>query len=184
MLRRNTKLMVDKVDYMRTGLEAAERETQRARSQYHAAVGDMARAGLTVREIGAQIGISHQRVQQILDELECIFCDAAKYDGAPFVGGGDAGYICVPCLELAELAIKHKRHVDDGDLRDMGYVKNGKHHCNFCRGTIGDKSELSGGKIDVMANKGKARVCRPCVRRFDDMVAAQNTMFRGRKPTI
>src|SRR5580692_8779274 len=104
MLRRNTKLMVDKVDFMRTGLEAAEREMQRARSQYHAAVGDMARAGLTVREIGAQIGISHQRVQQILDELECIFCGAAKYDGAPFVGGGDGGYICVPCLELAEHA--------------------------------------------------------------------------------
>src|SRR5512135_3112065 len=48
------------------GLEAAERGSLLARAEYHTAVRRLHLAGGSLREIAQALGLSHQRVQQIV----------------------------------------------------------------------------------------------------------------------
>jgi hypothetical protein len=179
MLRKKLLALIDKVEGTRGALEASEAEMRRKRSEYHAAVGDMARAGMTVREIGKSIGISHQRVQQILDELVCLFCGAGKYDGVPFVGGGGHGFICLDCLHLAQRGLRDKRRVEDDEGRIMLFNKRGPERCDFCEHRIGDPHiDPSHKKIDALLTHKRSRICNGCIKMYAAMLA-QSALKHG-----
>lgn len=52
----------------RERLEAAQDEAERARADYHRAIRRLHLAGTTLREIADALGLSHQRVHQIVGE--------------------------------------------------------------------------------------------------------------------
>ena len=181
MLRKKLLALIDKVEGTRDALEASEREMRRKRSEYHAAVGDMARSGMTVREIGKSIGISHQRVQQILDALVCLFCAAGKYDGIPFVGGGGNGFICLDCLNLAQRGLREKRRVEDDEGRVLVFSKRGTERCAFCELRIGDPHIDAGHKrIEALESHKRARICNGCVKMYAAMIASSPKGSRAR----
>jgi hypothetical protein len=106
-------------------IEAAERESQIARAQYHTLIRRMHLAGASLREIAKPLGLSHQRVQQIVEaeggswwhrvwrtrnakhELICTFCERPQSEVAKLIAGPDV-FVCDGCVALAEAALKGK----------------------------------------------------------------------------
>src|SRR5689334_7911253 len=104
-------------------LAEAKRQAQSARSAYHAAVRQLHLGGGSLREIADALRLSHQRVQQIVNEaggswwqrvwrsrnarqnLSCTFCARPDGDVDKLIAGPNV-YICDACVELAEKALK------------------------------------------------------------------------------
>ncbi len=107
----------------------AERDVEVARAEFHRAVRRLHLHGSSLRELAADLGLSHQRVHQIVEEaggsrrwvrirdnqarprdhlLECTFCGKAQDQVRKLIAGPGA-YICDGCVELAEHVITLRR---------------------------------------------------------------------------
>src|SRR5262245_36491120 len=102
-------------------LAAAERQTELAKADYHHAVRRLHLAGAPLREIAPALGLSHQRVQQIVQatggtwwsrvwrnrkerpDMACSFCARPATQVDKLIAG-PAVYICDACVERAEQA--------------------------------------------------------------------------------
>ena len=96
-----------------------EREVQLARTEYHSIVRRMHLAGASLREIAQALGLSHQRVQQIVQgtggswwqriwrsrnlkgDLICTFCKRSQNQVSKLIAGPKV-YICDRCVAMAE----------------------------------------------------------------------------------
>jgi hypothetical protein len=126
-------------------IEAAECEVHAARVDYHTIVRRLHLSGGSLREIARALGVSHQRVQQIVDtaggtwwqrvwrtrnakhELLCTFCDKVPAESAKLIAGPDV-FVCDACVALAEKALARGRAAD---LTRAG--ARSKVVCSFCR---------------------------------------------------
>src|SRR3989449_11150016 len=97
----------------------AERQAQLARADYHTAVRRLHLAGGSLREIAEALGVSHQRVQQIVNDAGgswwrrawrtrivkrdavCTYCGRPPGEVAKLIAGPNA-YICAACVARAE----------------------------------------------------------------------------------
>ena len=103
----------------------AERDVEVARAEFHRAVRRLHLHGSSLRELAAGLGLSHQRVHQIVEEaggsrrwvrirdkqarprdhlLECTFCGKVQDQVRKLIAGPGA-YICDGCVDLAEHVI-------------------------------------------------------------------------------
>jgi ClpX C4-type zinc finger protein len=100
-------------------LAEAEHQLQLARAGYHAAVRRLHLAGASLRETAEALGMSHQRVQQIVSEaggtwwqrmwhsrrkrrnMVCTFCGRPDAEVSKLIAGPNI-YICDACVGLAE----------------------------------------------------------------------------------
>src|SRR5262245_46155501 len=99
-------------------LKEAERNALTAKAEYHAAVRRLHLGGGSLREIAEALGISHQRVQQIVDatggswwqrvwksrntrDAVCTFCERPPSEVAKLIAGPNI-YICDRCVAAAE----------------------------------------------------------------------------------
>ncbi len=129
-------------------LAEAEQRVQAARSEYHALVRRMHLAGGSLREMAQALGLSHQRVQQMVGgaggswwqrvwrlrnlkgNLSCTFCERKQDQVARLIAGPKV-LICDACVDSAE------RSVTSG-IPAAGYgslVPAGEHstaRCSFC----------------------------------------------------
>ena len=99
----------------------AERDVQVARAEFYRAVRRLHLHGSSLRELAAGLGLSHQRVHQIVEEaggsrrwvrirdkqarprdhlLECTFCGKPQDQVRKLIAGPGA-YICEGCVDLA-----------------------------------------------------------------------------------
>jgi hypothetical protein len=103
------------------GVQAAEaeRQAQLSRADYHTAVRRLHLAGGSLREIAEALGVSHQRVQQIVNDAGgswwrrvwrtrivkrdavCTFCGLPPSEVAKLIAGPNV-YICDACVTRAE----------------------------------------------------------------------------------
>ena len=98
----------------------AERDAEVARAEFHRAVRRLHLHGASLRELAAGLGLSHQRVHQIVESaggsrrwlrrreggspdppIVCTFCGKQQSEVGKLIGGPGV-YICDECVPLAE----------------------------------------------------------------------------------
>jgi hypothetical protein len=142
-------------------LAGAEHEVQLARAEYHAIVRRMHLAGCSLREIAEMLGLSHQRVQQMVQGAGgswwrriwrqrnlkgnpiCTFCRRPQGEVAKLIAGPKV-YICDICVATAEQSMTPSpAPALPGSLAPA--KEGSKARCSFCRkGRTADRSLFTG----------------------------------------
>src|ERR1700722_18573257 len=103
--------MVKKAEAAGARLAEAEKAVAMARAEYNTVVRRIHLGGASLREIGAALGLSHQRVQQIVDDaggswwkprtrdMVCTFCGRPPSEVAKLLRGPNV-FICDGCIGL------------------------------------------------------------------------------------
>jgi hypothetical protein len=163
-------------------LAEAERKTLLARAEYHTIVRRLHLAGASLREVAQALGISHQRVQQIVEgaggtwwqrirrtrsvrrDAVCTFCDRPPSEVAKLVAGPNV-FICDRCIGRMEGMVGGA--MTDALRGGSARSKRGtRARCSFC-GKAGDRER-------AIAVSKAASVCYECLaicrRIIDDRV--------------
>jgi hypothetical protein len=149
----------------------AERAALLARADYHTAVRRLHLAGGSLREIAAALGVSHQRVQQIVEgaggswwqrawrtrnaarDAVCTGCGRPPSEVSKLLAGPDL-YLCDACVALAEAALSASAAGPSGAPRLAPQGARAK--CGFCG------KHRSAGRPVVVASRFAA--CGDCLR--------------------
>ena len=147
----------------------AERRALLARTEYHTVVRRLHLSGGSLREIAEALGISHQRVQQIVKgaggswwrrvwrsrhitrDAICTFCGRPSSEVAKLIAGPSV-YICDACVALAEKAI-----AGAGSRGQLVKAKRAAARCSFCR------RFRKGAERPIVAGVS-SNVCGECLR--------------------
>lgn len=147
-------------------LAGAERRLDQAKSDYHDVIRRLHLAGASLREMAEALGLSHQRLHQIVrgaggarrwrvrrtDPESCSFCHRARADVAHCIAGPGIG-ICDRCVVEA-------RQLGTGEQTPVG-AKFGP-RCSFCgRGQH---------KVGPLAETGDARICTRCLELCEEII--------------
>ncbi len=134
--------LVEKAKGTGARLAEAERQAQLARAEYHTVVRRLHLAGGSLREIAEALGLSHQRVQQIVAErggtwwsrvwrsravkrdTVCTFCGRPPSEVSKLIAGPNV-YICDGCVGGAEAMLAGRSRG-----RTALALSNGA--CSFC----------------------------------------------------
>ena len=158
------------------GIENAEQELQALRAEYRALVRRMHLAGGSLREIAQALGLSHQRVQQMVREaggswwqnlwrhrnmkgrLSCTFCRRPQSEVAKLIAGPKV-FICDACVEAVPAA--------------MGVAREGSRaKCSFCGKQRTSDRQLFTGPAGNMCSECLS-ICRQILIDSGDSVVHQ-----------
>ncbi len=124
----------------------AEHDAEVARAEFHRAVRRLHLHGGSLRELAPALGLSHQRVHQIVESAggsrrwsprrvvrrsaACTFCRRPEQEAGPLIAGPGV-YICGVCSALAAEALATEGPAEPGPLRAVpaGDVRE---RCSFC----------------------------------------------------
>jgi hypothetical protein len=141
-------------------LTAAEHETQAARADYHHAVRRLHLAGAPLREVAQALGISHQRVQQIVKatggtwwtriwrtrrvspDMTCSFCLLPSEQVDKLIAGPEV-FICDACVTSAEQVLRTQKPRGAGHQR-MEPAASARTRCSFCGRKPSDARRIVG----------------------------------------
>src|SRR5262249_24483645 len=142
-------------------LAEADRRAQLARADYHTVVRRLHLAGGSLREIAQALSLSHQRVQQIVDDAGgswwqrvwrtrnpkrdavCTFCGLPPAEVAKLIAGPNV-FICDACVALAERALAAPASAPLAAARPGA-----RGRCSFCGKRRGPDRELVVGTAQV-----------------------------------
>ena len=144
---------------------ALERDLDVAKADVRHAVRRLQLAGGSVRTIGKALGMSHQRVQQLVESVDdgkgwkrrgrstgpmiCTFCGRPDQEVAKLIAGPSV-YVCDACVTAA-------REVADGRT-PSGWTSSTK-ACSFC-----------GTRHTPRSSHGEARICRDCLALCEEIL--------------
>jgi hypothetical protein len=170
----------------------AERDAEVARAEFHRAVRRLHLQGSSLRELAAALGLSHQRVHQIVEaaggsrrwgrrrnprpDLACTFCGRPQPKVRKLIAGPHV-YICERCVETA------KRVIGSGQPAStlLGPInaapeQDKRARCSFCGK---HRPQVAGLAVVPAATGGKtpatAAVCAECLLLCDEIIAEQLT---------
>lgn len=147
----------------------AEQQLSTARRAFHASVADLSVAGGSRREIAAALGLSHQRVHQIVDEVtstkrparrkvrsapRCSFCDTPEDTACKLIAGPGC-YICDRCMARADRAMRtgQPQTAGSGTIEPVS-ASLAPWTCTFCRkkrSQVPAVARLAGARTSVCA---------------------------------
>jgi hypothetical protein len=148
-------------------LAESERQALLARAEYHTAIRRLHLAGASLREIAQALALSHQRVQQIVDEAGgswwqrvwrtrhvtrdavCTYCGLPPSEVARLIAGPNV-FICDSCAAAAERALGGRRRGNGAFVLGAGGAKA---RCAFCSK-----------KSPALATATAASVCGDCLK--------------------
>ncbi len=151
----------------------AEHNAEVARADFHRAIRRLQLAGASLREIAVALGLSHQRVHQIVeaaggsrrwrkgrgdagDPRCCSFCGRAQRKVKKLVAGPGA-YICELCIPVVDgvLATGSAATTLTATIEPVGDDARTE-RCSFCGKR---RHEVTG-----LASTGATRICAECLR--------------------
>jgi hypothetical protein len=169
-------------------LEAAERGADLARADYHHAVRRVHLAGAPLRDVAQALGISHQRVQQIVHatggtwwsfiwrgrkikpDMICSFCGRPASEVAKLIAGPKV-YICDACVSAAEEVLRGPAPTASGSaggVRLQPVPFSSQVRCSFCRQrprhtvVVRKRAVVEGADLRLVCS-GDKRVCEKCL---------------------
>jgi hypothetical protein len=134
----------------KTTYEAAEATVRAAKADYHSRIRALDQLGGSSREIAEAVGLSHQRVNQIVNgqgaPVSCSFCSGSQHDRKKLIAGPSV-YICDECL------------------RSLAPPTEGSGLCSFCGKTAEQVTGLHASE--------DAAICDECVALCFDIMAEE-----------
>ena len=151
-------------------LTSADNDARAARADYHHAVRRLHLAGAPLREVAQALGISHQRVQQIVQstggtwwsrvwrtrrpgpDMACSFCGLLSEQVDKLIAGPEV-FICDGCVALAE-QVQRTQKAEANARANIGPIASTRIRCSFC----GRK----GGDVQLLGDR-ESTVCHECL---------------------
>jgi len=151
-------------------LADAERQVLLARAEYHTAVRRLHLAGASLRELAGALGVSHQRVQQIVQgaggtwwrrawrtrkhprDAVCTWCGRPPSEVSKLVAGPNV-FICDGCLSECEETLDARTATSGARQRTRAGARG---RCAFC--------SRRGGRSRIIVEGPTASICDECMR--------------------
>jgi hypothetical protein len=154
-------------------LGESERQALLARAEYHTAIRRLHLGGGSLREIAEALGLSHQRVQQIVNEAGgtwwnrfwrtrnatrdavCTYCGHPPSEVAKLIAGPNV-FICDDCVKAAERTLgptQSPAHDRPATAPFVNARRSAKARCAFCSK-----------KPAMLATAQAACVCADCLK--------------------
>jgi hypothetical protein len=161
----------------REGVQSAEDALSSARSAFETSVRRLYIEGASTREIAGALGLSHQRVHQLIgvepkswwhrvlgvrhEPLRgCSFCGRSAKDISKLVAGPSV-HICDRCIDAAISALTEENNPDTSPLHRLPEAS--LKRCSFC----GQRD-----RRNVRATAGGHQICGVCVAKAKAIVTA------------
>ncbi len=162
-------------------VQEAERQALVARGDYHTAIRRLHLGGGSLREIADALGLSHQRVQQIVTgaggtwwrrvwrtrnagrDAVCTWCGRPPSEVAKLIAGPDV-FICDGCVEAAERAAGG-RPTAGGPFARGARKRSVAARCAFC-------GKWPGGSRALVSSRA-GHVCTDCLRVCREILDAE-----------
>jgi hypothetical protein len=168
-----------------TRLRELEDQLEGAKADYRRAVRSMHLAGASMREVAQALGISHQRVHQIIDDggvrrwrrrreqdagtqRVCSFCGCEQKQVRKLVAGPGV-YICDPCILGAVGASTSGRASNDGTFQPLSNASD--LCCSFCGKRRGAVHALVAGPGSKKT--GPPTICDECLGLCGEILSEQ-----------
>jgi len=149
-------------------------EAERARLSYQHAIRRLHAAGGSLREIAEALGLSHQRVHQIVEGVEgkvaikearayiaCNFCGLPKEETRRVVAGPGGVFICDRCISLVTEFV-HAGGVEAHEGVQLSAVSTLRAKCSFCGKEAQSTSQ--------MVETGEVRICGECLELCNEIL--------------
>lgn len=159
----------------------AEHDAEVARAEFHRAVRRLQVAGGSLREIAQALGLSHQRVHQIVEAtggsrswrggragagelLSCSFCGKRQKQVAKLIAGPGV-YICDGCIARVHTVLAASGQRVSTPIATIQQVSDQSRdeRCSFC--------QKRRHQVEAMAAAGEARVCNECLDLCDEILS-------------
>lgn len=162
--------LLGKTQEQQARLADAERQVLVARAEYHTGVRRLHLGGASLRELADALGLSHQRVQQIVQgaggswwrrawrtrnnprDAVCTWCGRPPSEVAKLVAGPNV-FICDGCLAACERTLAARTPASTTHHRTRGGVRG---RCTFCSRRAGPSRTIVTGPA--------ASICDDCMR--------------------
>jgi hypothetical protein len=159
----------------------AEHDAEVARAEFHRAIRRLQLAGGSLREIAEELGLSHQRVHQIVEAtggsrswrggwagsgelLSCSFCGKHQKEVKKLIAGPDV-YICDRCIDRVHTVLAAAGKTGSTPIATIRQVSDEARDewCSFC-----GKGRH---QVEAMAAAGDARICNECLGLCDEIIS-------------
>ena len=161
----------------------AEHDAEVARAEFHRAVRRLQLAGGSLREIAEALGLSHQRVHQIVESaggsrswrkgragsgelLSCSFCGKNQKQVKKLIAGPSV-YICNECIERVHVVLAATGKATStpvATIRRVSYADRAE-RCSFC----GKRRH----QVAAIASTGHAQICNECIELCDEIISEE-----------
>jgi ClpX C4-type zinc finger len=169
----------------------AERDADVARAEFHRAVRRLHLHGASLRELASGLGLSHQRVHQIVESaggsrrwmrrdrvrpdptrLLCTFCGKNQKQVTKLIAGPSV-YICDGCVDLAKVVLSDGQPVST-EIAELtaGPVDEPRTQCSFCGKRRDQVAGLVVGSVQT-ERKAPAAICTECLDLCVEIVAEE-----------
>jgi hypothetical protein len=185
--------LVREAQVARGRLLESQHAAERARADYHHAIRRLHAAGGSLREIAEALGLSHQRVHQILDEAAeptrprwrrraqrlpgpagpCSFCGRPQQETAQLIAGPRV-FICERCVARATRLSAGAAVEGQAAVPMVLEAPGSEVKCSFCGKETGQVRHLvASGLARAPAGKfgDRARICDECLQLCEEILA-------------
>jgi ClpX C4-type zinc finger len=161
----------------------AEHDAEVARAEFHRAVRRLQLAGGSLREIAETLGLSHQRVHQIVESaggsrrwrkgrggsgelLSCSFCGKNQKQIKKLIAGPSV-YICNECVHRVHAVLAATGKTIGTPIATIGQVSDADRaeRCSFC----GKRRH----QVAALASTGHVQICNECIGLCDEIISEE-----------